>query len=129
MVSPAYVYLPSLREIDALELEEHLPQGTVQARRSLTHTHAGQHGDFGMITVVVTLGGLAALRALSVWIAKKVSRETTTTELSVTQEPDGKLVVSFHQSVERSTTQPTNAETAKSIEAQLTKLLRGLLDE
>lgn len=130
MDSLAHIHVRGVREIDALELEEHMPKGAVQkAIRLPTRTHAGEHGDFGMITVIVVVSGAAALRALSIWMAKKVDRETTTTEWSLTQHPDGTVIASFHQSVERSSTQAPNADDIKSIEARLSKLLRPLLDE
>ncbi|OHU23094.1 hypothetical protein BKG77_05175 [Mycobacteroides chelonae] len=123
MSIPSQIYIPDLREIEALELEEHLPPGAFDSLRPEIGKHDGAHGDFGTVTVVVLLGGLAVIRGLSTFIAQRGGREKT--KISLVRETDGRVVLSLDHSVVKPSSAEARSTDIESIEARLLELLRS----
>lgn len=126
MTLPEYIFIPTLHDIDALELEEDLPLGSLHTERVAAQRNDGEHGDFGLTAAIVALTVNGALFGLSTWIAKRRGHEKTVTDITATKEADGRIYVHYHESKDRSFSEAPDPAVIKAIHSRLTDVLEQL---
>lgn len=125
------IEIPGLREIEVMDLEEDLPEGSVEVRPPDGPPTSAEHGDFGLTTVIVILG-IEAINGLSIWLAKRRVKETNVKDISLVRETDGRLILNYHESGERTFEESPDPDTVTAIRTRLSELVdlqAGLLGQ
>jgi hypothetical protein len=115
------IRIEGLSDIDVLELEEDLPPGSLREEPT-ERASGGDHADFGVISAVVLIS-VASINALSLWLARRHTKETAEIELSIDVRPDQSWTLHCRQSGDRETIEPPSAETVAAFRTKLTELL------
>jgi hypothetical protein len=110
-----------LSELDLLDIEEELPEGSVQQQRQETIQNA-EHGDLGLTAAVVILSA-AAIHGLSVWLAKRTEKESAVEDVSVKQGKDGSLELTIHRESHGHISDAPDPSIVKAFQTHLSKIL------
>jgi hypothetical protein len=114
--------MPELSEIEILELQEELPNGTVTTEDSGGGSTT-DHGDLGLTTAIVILSA-AAIHGLAVWLAKRRVQTAFLMDASMKETP-AERVWTIHVEKTGALSEPPSPEVVEALQSRLSDLLPG----
>ena len=127
MTSVPELMIAGIEPIEAMELSEDLPEGSVRLSSiaEAPRPAASEHGEPLTLTAAVVAITVPAIHALATWLAKRRISTTQEQELRLERWPDGRTVLTIRGQFHQTATEPADPAVVESFAGQLQALLSG----